>query len=97
MLRYLEQARGILAPTRALDQQLKQKVLPKLRGEDTPRLRRALTDLLALALGREPGTIGKISQLPPETFATAALPESAEKLRRMLERLESDGFTDFYA
>jgi hypothetical protein len=97
ILRYLEQARGILAPSRALDQQLKQKVLPKLRGEDTPRLRRALTDLLALALGREPGTIGKISQLPPETFATATLPESAEKLRRMLERLDSDGFTDFYA
>ena len=97
MLRYLEQARGILTPARALDQQLKQKVLPKLRGEDTPRLRRSLTDLLALTLGRETGTLGKITQIPPETFANATLPESAEKLRRMLERLDSDGFTDFYA
>ncbi len=26
----------------------------------------------------------------------APLPESAEKLRRMLERLDQDGFTDFY-
>lgn len=96
VLRYLEQARGILTPARALDQQLKQKVLPKLRGEDTPRLRRALSDLLALALGREPGTISKLTQIPPDAFAQAAFPESAEKLRRMLERLDSDGFTDFY-
>ncbi|HEX8158819.1 MAG TPA: AAA family ATPase, partial [Solirubrobacteraceae bacterium] len=45
MLRYVEQARGVLPPEQALDQQIKQKVLPKLRGDDTPRLRRALTEL----------------------------------------------------
>jgi hypothetical protein len=48
MLRYIQQARGVLPPLTALDLQLKQKVLPKLRGDDTPRLRRALDDLLTL-------------------------------------------------
>jgi MoxR-like ATPase len=80
MLRYLEQAQGILAPARALDLQLKQKILPRLRGEDTPRLRRGLAELLALT---ERGPLG-------------ALPESSDKIRRMQQRLEQDGFTDFY-
>jgi MoxR-like ATPase len=75
MLRFLEQARGVLDPQVALDLQIKQKILPKLRGEDTPRLRRALDELLALLEG---------------------LPQSAEKVARMRERLLADGFTDFY-
>jgi MoxR-like ATPase len=95
MLEYLERAAGVLAPARALDQQLKQKILPKLRGEESARLRRALTDLLALALGHEPGA--RAAQIPADQIAAALLPESAEKLRRMLERLDADGFTDFYS
>jgi hypothetical protein len=96
MLRFVEQARGALAPTQALDLQLKQKVLPRLRGEEAPRLRRALTDLLSLALGREPREWGRAAQVTPAQLAAAPYPESAAKLRRMLERLDQDGFTDFY-
>ena len=77
MLRTLEQAAGILPPQQALDLQMKQNVLPKLRGEDTPPLRQALGDMLAL-------------------FHERGLPESAEKVRRMRERLIHEGFTDFY-
>lgn len=95
MLEYLERAAGVLAPARALDQQLKQKILPKLRGEESIRLRRALTDLLTLALGHEPGA--RAAQIAASEIAAARLPESAEKLRRMLERLDADGFTDFYS
>jgi hypothetical protein len=76
----------VLSAPQALDQQLKQKILPKLRGEDTPRLRRALNDLLELARGSNQATT------PQHTY----LPESAEKLRQMLARLDADGFTDFY-
>jgi hypothetical protein len=86
ILLYLEHAQGVLAAPQALDQQLKQKILPKLRGEDAPRLRRALHDLLELARG----TNQSLAQQP------AHLPESAEKLRQMLARLDTDGFTDFY-
>ncbi len=96
MLRYIEQARGILPPAQALDLQLKQKVLPKLRGEDNPRLRRALEELLALLLAVPQSQWGRATQVAPEQVAAAPFPESAEKIRRMLERLDQDGFTDFY-
>jgi hypothetical protein len=96
MLRYLEQARGVLTPQQALDQQIKQKVLPKLRGEDSPRLRRALSALLELLLGRPQVEWARASGVTAEQLAAAPLPDSAEKVRRMLERLDADGFTDFY-
>jgi hypothetical protein len=96
MLRYIERARGVLAPDQALDQQIKQKVLPKLRGDDTPRLRRALGALLELLLGKPQSQWGKAAAVESEDIATAPFPESAEKVRRMLERLETEGFTDFY-
>ncbi|HEY1015666.1 MAG TPA: AAA family ATPase [Herpetosiphonaceae bacterium] len=76
LLRYLETASGVLDETTAIDLQLKQKLLPKLRGEDTPRFRRALRDLQALF---------------------AAYPQSAAKVAAMLERLEREGYADFYA
>jgi hypothetical protein len=96
MLRYVEQSRDAMAPAQALDLQIKQKVLPRLRGEDAPRLRRALVELLSLALGLEPRQWGRAAQVTPEQLAAAPFPESAAKLRHMLERLDLDGFTDFY-
>jgi MoxR-like ATPase len=96
ILRYVDRARGVLAPAQALDQQIKQKILPKLRGDDTPRLRRALTALLELLLGQPQSTWGKPAAIEPDDIAAAPFPDSAEKIRRMLERLEAEGFTDFY-
>ena len=64
------------AHAQVLDQQIKQKLLPKLRGEDSPRLRTALTRLA-------------------ELFAVEQFPNAA-KVQRMLERLDQEGFTDFY-
>jgi MoxR-like ATPase len=96
MLRYIEQARGVIRPAQALDQQIKQKILPKLRGDDTPRLRRALAALLELLLGQPQGAWGKAAAIEPDALAAAPFPEAAEKVRRMLERLETEGFTDFY-
>lgn len=89
VLRYVERARGVLPVQQALDLQIKQKILPKLRGEDTPRLRRALRDLLDLFGGK---AIRGQDALPSD----APLPQSATKVRQMLERLEREGFTDFY-
>ena len=39
---------------------------------------------------------GKAATIEPEAVAAAPFPEAAEKVRRMLERLETEGFTDFY-
>ncbi len=88
MLRYIETARGVLPTREALDLQIKQKVLPKLRGEDQPRLRQALNQLLELFLGKARAGRGDSEQ--------PRFPESAAKLRRMQERLDHEGFTDFY-
>ncbi len=96
MLRFIEQARDTLTPAQALDLQIKQKVLPRLRGEDGPRLRRALSDLLSLTLGLAPEAWGRAARVTPDQLAGAPFPESAAKLRQMLERLDQDGFTDFY-
>ena len=84
VLRYLEKAREVLSTERALDLQLKQKVLPKVRGEDSPRLRQALDELLAI-LG------------PAAGGSEDRFPDSAEKVRRMRRRLEREGYTDFYS
>ncbi len=89
MLRYVDRARGVLPVKQALDLQIKQKILPKLRGEDTPRFRRALRDLLQLFAGKDVGTNASLPSDMP-------LPQSAAKVQRMLERLEREGFTDFY-
>ncbi len=48
---YIEHAEGIMTAQQALDLQVKQKVLPKLRGEDSPPLRKALEDLRTLLEG----------------------------------------------
>ena len=72
------------------------RVLPKLRGDDTSRLRRALTELLELLLGQPRDAWGKAANITPEQVAAAPFPDSAEKVRRMLERLDAEGFTDFY-
>ena len=96
ILSFVAQARGAMEPQQAFDLQLKQKVLPHLRGEDAPRLRRALTELLSLSLGLEARVWGKAALVTADHLAAAPYPASAAKLRRMLERLDQDGFTDFY-
>jgi 5-methylcytosine-specific restriction endonuclease McrBC GTP-binding regulatory subunit McrB len=82
-LRYVELARDVLPVERALDLQIKQKVLPKVRGEDSRRLREGLDALLTM-LGAGAERVGD------------RFPESADKVRRMRTRLEAEGYTDFY-
>lgn len=94
ILRYIEQSHGVLPLLAALDLQIKQKILPKLKGEDTPRLRRSLSELLGILLGVPAPS--RASQVSEEQLSQARFPDSAEKVWRMLERLDLEGFTDFY-
>jgi hypothetical protein len=55
-----------------------------------------LTDLLELLIGAPQSAWKRAAHIAAETIAEAPFPESAEKVRRMLERLDADGFTDFY-
>lgn len=97
MLQFTTQASGSLTLQQALDLQIKQRLLPRLRGEDSPRLRHALSSLLALCLNLPADASLRAQQITTAQLAAAPYPESASKLRRMLERLDSDGFTDFYS
>jgi hypothetical protein len=84
ILRYLEVARAVLPMEQALDLQIKQKILPKLRGEDNARFRRMLEEVLVVLVAT--GNDG-----------TMRFAESHQKARKMLERLEREGYTDFYS
>jgi hypothetical protein len=84
ILRYLEMARTVLPVDQALDLQIKQKILPKLRGEDNTRFRRMLEEVVAV--------LGSAA-----SDGMARFPESAQKARKMLERLGREGYTDFYS
>ncbi|PDW04036.1 McrB family protein [Candidatus Viridilinea mediisalina] len=96
ILRFIEQAQGTLSPSQALDLQLKQRILPRLRGEEGPRLRRALNELLSLTLGSDINNWQRAALISTEQLAAAPYPASAARLRRMLERLDQEGFSDFY-
>lgn len=60
--RYLDGASGVLDLNTALDLQIKQKILPKLRGEDTPRFRKAMRDLAQL-LASYPQSHAKVTAM----------------------------------
>lgn len=88
ILRYVNHSVGILPPLHALDQQVQQKLLPRIRGNDSPRLRGALAAMQAVCAGQEP---------PDAATPAVHLPQSAARLALLIERLERDGFTDFHA
>ncbi|RRR68988.1 MAG: GTPase [Candidatus Viridilinea halotolerans] len=96
ILRFIEQAQGTLSPLQALDLQINQRILPRIRGEEGPRLRRLLNELLSQTLGCAVSVWQRAALVTAEQLAAAPYPESAARLRRMLERLDQEGFTDFY-
>ncbi|GIV96287.1 MAG: hypothetical protein KatS3mg057_0944 [Herpetosiphonaceae bacterium] len=79
----------------ALDLQIKQKLLPKLRGENTPRFRRALLGLLGLLTDRSVERL-RPGDLMVMDVTAAPFPESAAKILAMLQQLDREGYTDFY-
>jgi hypothetical protein len=48
IVQYIEHAMGVMPVAQALDLQIKQKILPKVRGEESPYLRQTLHDLRLL-------------------------------------------------
>ncbi|MEW5321276.1 DUF3578 domain-containing protein [Geobacillus thermoleovorans] len=76
---------------KAFDYCLMQKILPRLSGSDA-RLETALKQLFVLCAGFEPD--GEYGGMLDVSYAN--YPKSAEKIWRMLRRLEDDGFTSFW-
>ncbi len=88
VVRYVQQAEGILSVADALDQQVMQKLLPRMRGMDSPRLRSGLQAMQAICAGT--------AEAPADGPPLLRLPQSAARLERMQARLAHDGFTDFH-
>ncbi|GAC1353590.1 MAG: AAA family ATPase [Herpetosiphon sp.] len=82
VLRYVELSHEIMPVLQALDLQLVQKVLTKVRGEDTPRFRKALDGLRRVFQG--------------DGDEAPRFPQASGKVQRMIERLNGEGYTDFY-
>ncbi|WP_298816822.1 McrB family protein [Chloroflexus sp.] len=61
-LRFIEQAHAMSA-LEALDWQMMQRLLPRLRGDDTPRFRQALRGLHTMCSGRLPRSAARLEQM----------------------------------
>ncbi len=61
-LRFIEQASD-LPPLAALDLQVMQRFLPRLRGEDSPRFRQALSELRSVCAERLPQSAARLTQM----------------------------------
>lgn len=94
---YAQELSIYLPPSKAIDYQILQKILPRLHGS-TEATRRALSSLFELFT---PGT-NAISvdrfdlPLALDEVAAARYPMSARKVALMLDRFQSDGFTSFW-
>ncbi|NGZ74966.1 McrB family protein [Saccharibacillus alkalitolerans] len=98
---------GLMTRAEAFDNQLMQKILPRIQGSRFS-VKRVLLDLLRHCLGgeaakafdwreledsAEPVYSGRRSR---ETLAAARYPQSARKIAYMLRRLDEDGFTSYW-
>jgi GTPase subunit of restriction endonuclease len=84
----------------AFDQQLLQKILPRIQGSNTS-VKRVLLQLAQIALGRKLNIEEMLEDASSlysgqATTGTEKYPNSARKIAFMLRRLEEDGFTSYW-
>jgi len=90
----------LLEPDAAFDQQLLQKILPRVQGSSTA-VKKVLLQLMQEALGRRLAVqdlMDDASELYTSRSAIddAKYPQSARKIAFMLRRLDEDGFTSYW-
>ena len=98
---------GLMTRAEAFDNQLMQKILPRIQGSRHS-VKRVLLDLLKHALGGEASKAFDWRELEDsaedvytgrrsrESLAAARYPQSARKIAYMLRRLDEDGFTSYW-
>ena len=96
MLRYIEQARGVLPPPRRSTSRSSRRCCPSCAATTRRACAERWPRCWSCCWASRRATWGKAAAVEPEAVAAAPFPEAAEKVRRMLERLEVEGFTDFY-
>jgi hypothetical protein len=94
---------GLMDFDEALDQQLLQKILPRIQGSSQS-VKRVLIELMFLATG-DTKNLDDMLEDATELYKgwglkdgnpEARYPQSARKIAYMLRRLEEDGFTSFW-
>jgi hypothetical protein len=94
---YAQELPTYLPPSRAIDYQILQKILPRLHGS-TEATRRALSSLFELfAPGTNAISVDRFDlPMALDDVAAARYPMSARKVALMLDRFQGDGFTSFW-
>lgn len=93
-----KKAEDLLSPDRALDNEIMQKILPRVQGSATM-IRDMLVELYKFCMGDysgldiESGQVGKKMQ---DLASNAKYTESAKKIAYMMTRFEEDGFTSYW-
>ncbi len=90
---------GLLAEKEAFDNQIMQKILPRIQGS-TESTADILRDLFKICAGSFTGKNGQTDGRKMETYIADKgpmnYPKSAEKICKMLRRYEDDDFTSFW-
>jgi dynein-related subfamily AAA family protein len=94
---YAQELPGHLPPSKAMDYQILQKILPRLHGS-TEATRHALSMLFErITPGTNAVSIDRFDlPMALDEVPAARYPMSARKLALMLDRFQSDGFTSFW-
>ena len=91
--------RGLLSEKEAFDNQIMQKVLPRIQGS-SQLTANILRDLFKICAGSFTGKNGQTDGCKMENYLVengpADYPKSAEKICKMLRRYEDDDFTSFW-
>lgn len=90
---------GLLSEKEAFDNQIMQKVLPRIQGS-SELTANILRDLFKICAGSFTGKNGQNDGCKMENYlaenAPTDYPKSAEKICKMLRRYEDDDFTSFW-
>lgn len=93
-----EKAGKLLTYEQAMDNEIMQKILPRIQGSSTA-IKTLLIDMFKFCMGSGAGIdadTGNVGEQMKNAAASAKYPESAKKIGYMMTRFEDDGFTSYW-
>ena len=93
-----EKAGNLLSYEQAMDNEIMQKVLPRIQGSSMA-IKTLLIDMFKFCMGSSSGIdadTGNVGEQMKNAATSAKYPESAKKIGYMMARFEDDGFTSYW-
>lgn len=93
-----KEAGGLLDFDEALDNEIMQKILPRIQGSSAA-IKSLLIDIFKFCMKNESGIdadTGNVGEQMSRVAGNARYPESAKKVSYMMKRFENDGFTSYW-